>query len=153
MFRNGIHRELPEWYFDLAPITDWPIWILAARSGSIVLLDRVMADYVHTPGSAATSKGQMYSYQLDVRLYEKVESILSPEWHRLVRDEKGKRYEAIAYWLRQQGDFVGSRQTAFKAFQAPFLLDRLGSKTKALLAALVHELKWRLRGESASTEI
>jgi hypothetical protein len=33
-----------------------------------------------------------------------------------------------------------------KALRGPWLLDNLGSKTKALLAATVREAQWRLRG-------
>jgi glycosyltransferase involved in cell wall biosynthesis len=144
MFRNGIHRDLPEWYFDLAPTTDWPIWVLAALSGSIVLLDRVMADYVLTPGSSLMGQGDLYWYKMDARFYEYVEKVLPSKWHRLVRAEKGKRYELLAYALREHRDFTASRMTALKAFRAPFLIDRFGSKTKALLASLVREAEWRL---------
>jgi glycosyltransferase involved in cell wall biosynthesis len=153
MFRNGIHRRLPEWYFDLAPTTDWPIYVLAALSGDIVLLDRVMADYTLTPGSAIMSKGNLYWYKTDARFYEHIESVLPPAWHRIARVEKGKRYEALAYWLRQQGDFVASREAALKAFRAPFLMDSCRSKTKALLAAVVREMEWKLRrGRSAQEQ-
>lgn len=150
MFRNGIQSQLPDWYFDLAPITDWPIWVLAALSGDILLLDRLMADYMLTPGSSHSSKGSLFAFKTDARFYEHVESILPPKWHRLVRAEKGTRYEAIAYLLRKQGDFIGSRQTAFMAFRSPFILDNFGSKAKSLLAAVVRETQWRLRGGSAA---
>ncbi|MDP9051298.1 MAG: glycosyltransferase [Acidobacteriota bacterium] len=146
MFRNGIQRQLPDWYFDLAPVTDWPIWVLAALSGDILLLDRVMGDYMLTPGSSHSSKGPLFAFKADARFYEHVESVLPGHWHRLVRNEKGKRYESIAYLLRKQGDFVGSRQAAFKAFSSPFLLDNFGSKSKSLLAAVIRETQWRLRG-------
>jgi glycosyltransferase involved in cell wall biosynthesis len=150
MFRNGIQRQLPAWYFDLAPITDWPIWVLSAMSGDIVLLDRVMADYVHTPGSASTSKGTMFLYNIEVRFYDAIESILPAKWRRFVRAEKGKRYEMIAYWIRKQGDFTASRQAAIKAFRSPYLMDNVGSKTKSLLAAAVREAEWRLRGSETA---
>jgi len=147
VFRNGIQNKLPEWYFNLAPITDWPIWILASLSGDIVLLDKVMADYFLTPGSAATSKGSMFLYNMEANFYDNVESIVPPRLRRWVRAEKGKRYEMIAYWTRKlQGDFVASRKAAVKAFLAPFFLDNLPSKSKALLAAVFRETEWRLRG-------
>jgi glycosyltransferase involved in cell wall biosynthesis len=150
MFRNGIHRDLPQWYFDLAPTTDWPIYVLAALSGDIVLLDRVMADYFLTPGSAIMSKGNLYWYKTDARFYEYIEGILPPRWHRLVRAEKGKRYESMAYLLRKHGDFSASREAAVKAFRSPSILDNFGSKTKALIAALVREAEWRIRGGKAA---
>ena len=146
VFRNGLQRELPAWYFDLAPTTDWPLWVLAASSGEIVLLDRVMADYMLTPGSSLTSKGDLAWYRTDARFYEHVESILPARWHRLARAEKGKRYESMAWLLRRQGEFAASREAALKAFRSPYFMDNVGSKTKALLAAIAREAQWRIRG-------
>jgi glycosyltransferase involved in cell wall biosynthesis len=146
LFRNGIHRDLPAWYFNLAPTTDWPIYVLAALSGDIVLLDRIMADYMLTPGSSFMSKGSLFWYKADARFYEHIVSILPAKWHRLAFSEAGKRYEAMAYLLRKQGDFSASREAALKAFRSPLLLDNLGSKTKALLAATLREIQWKLKG-------
>jgi hypothetical protein len=147
MFRNGIHRDLPTWYFDLAPTTDWPIFVLAALSGDLVLLDRVMADYMLAPGSSLMSKGSLFWYITDARFYEKIESILPSRWQRLARAEKGRRYESMAYQLRKQGDFVASREAALKAFSSPSLMDNSSSKIKSLLAAVIRETQWRLRGK------
>jgi glycosyltransferase involved in cell wall biosynthesis len=146
VFRNGIHRQLPAWYFDLAPVTEWPIWVLAGLTGNIVLLDRVMADYMHTPGSSAWSKGPLFSNRIEAEFFEKIESILPSEWHRIARAEKGKRYESLAYFLRKQGEYTASREAAFKAFRSPATMDNCGSKTKALLAAVAREVEWRFRG-------
>ncbi|MGC9198342.1 MAG: glycosyltransferase [Acidobacteriaceae bacterium] len=147
VFRNGIHRGLPLWYFELAPITDWPIWVLAALPGKIVLLDRVMADYMLTPSSSYMSKGELFWYSEDARFYEHIESILPSAWHRLARSEKGKRYEAMAYALRKKGEFRASSVAALKAFRAPSFLDNCGSKTKTLFASLIREAQWRLRAK------
>jgi glycosyltransferase involved in cell wall biosynthesis len=146
MFRNGIHRQLPEWYFDFQSLSDWPIWVLAALSGDIVLLDRVMADYALNPSSSFWSKGNLFSDEVGADFYNRVESILPSKWHRLARARKGAQYESIAYLLRKQGDFTASREAAFKAFWSPSLMDNCGSKTKALLASITSEVQWRLRG-------
>lgn len=153
VFRNGIQRSLPEWYFEVAPVTEWPIWMLAAAAGKVVLLDRVMADYMHTPGSSASSKGSLFSHAREALFFEHVESILPTQYHRLARAEKGKRYEAVAYYLRQEGDFAGSRTAAIKAFRSPTLSDNMGSKTKALLAAFLREAQWRLAGGKPSPSV
>lgn len=57
VFRNGFQKDIPCWYFDIAPTTDWPVWVLCALRGDILLLDRVMADYWLTPNSACWSRG------------------------------------------------------------------------------------------------
>jgi glycosyltransferase involved in cell wall biosynthesis len=145
MFRNGIQRKLPPWYFDLAPVTDWAIWILAAQTGDVLLLDRVMADYQLTPNSSFAGQSQLKGNQADIRFYDNVESILPAEFHRIARSEKGIRYENIAYILRKQGEYRASRQAAIKAFSSPSLLDNIPTKTKSLIAAVVREAQWRLR--------
>lgn len=152
VFRNGAHRDLPSWYFDLAPLSDWPLWVLAACSGDILLLDRVMADYRLTPDSAFTGKGPLHGHVQDVRFYDHIESSIPSHMHRIVRREKGKRYESIAYKLRKQGEFTASRKAAFKAFHSPAIMDNAGSKTKALVAASVREIQWRLRNGSKGAD-
>jgi glycosyltransferase involved in cell wall biosynthesis len=144
VFRNGIHREIPSWYYDFESLSDWPIWVLAALSGDIVLLDRVMADVMQIATSSFMSKGALFWYQSNAEFYERVDSMLPSKWRRLVRAEKGKRYEAMAYFLRKRGEFPASREAAFKAFRSPSLMDNCGSKTKALFASLVREAQWRL---------
>jgi glycosyltransferase involved in cell wall biosynthesis len=145
MFRNGIQRELPAWYLDFAYMTDWPVLVVAALSGDILLLDRVMADYTLTPGSSFTGKGLLYEYEMDAKFYELIEGVVPSKWHRLARSEKGKRYEWVAYFRRKQGDFTASRQAAIKGFRSPFILDNCRSKTKSLIAAFVREMEWRFR--------
>jgi glycosyltransferase involved in cell wall biosynthesis len=151
VFRTGAHRNLPDWYFEIAPTTDWPVWVSSALTGDIVLLDRVMADYWLTPNSACWSKGDLYWYGMDVRFYERIESIIPARLHRSVRFEKGARYEAISYWVRKHGDFVASRKAAIQALRAPYFRDRIGSKTKNLLAALFREMEWRVKGAKPVT--
>lgn len=150
MFRNGTQRGLPSWYFDVPYLTDWPLLVVASLSGDIVLLDRVMADYTLTTGSSFESKGRLNWHQMDAKFYEHIESVLPPTWHKLVRAEKGKRYESIAYCLRKQGRFTESRVAAVKAFRSPAMLNNVGSKTKGLLAAIVREMEWKLRGSKTT---
>lgn len=146
VFRNGIHHKLPQWYFDVAPLTDWPLYVVAANHGDIFMVDEVMADYTLSPKSALWAQGDLFWHKLNADFYERVESIVPPKFHPLLHAEKGKRYEGIAYLLRKQGDYVASRQAAIKAFRSPPMLERLGSKTKSLVASLSREAQWRLRG-------
>ena len=144
MFRSGLHRGLPEWYFNLQSLSDWPMWVLAAGSGDIVLIDRVMADYMLTPNSSFQSKGSLFITQMEAEFYEQLNTILPSRCHRFVRAKAGRKYESVAYWVRERGDFLASREAALKAFCVPFFMDNVGSKTKALLASLVREAEWRL---------
>ncbi len=151
MFRNGIHRDLPKSFFDLTGLADWPILVVAGLSGDIVLLDRLMADYVLTPGSSYMSKDSLHQERIDLEFCEQMESMLPSEWHRYARASRGRRYESIAYLLRAKGNFTASREAALKAFRLPALTDNCGSKIKGLLLAIACEAKWKLqRGRPAS---
>ncbi len=150
VFRNGLQRDLPEFYFDLAPIGDWPVHIMAAHKGDILLLDRIMADYTLNATSNYWSEGAQFWYQNDIRFYDAFEGILSPELKRLVRAEKGRRYESLSYSLRQKGEYTASRRAAVGAFRSPRLADNIPSKCKTLLASLVREAQWRISGSGGA---
>jgi hypothetical protein len=122
------------------------VLIFAGMAGDIVLLDRVMADYTLTPGSAYMSKGPLYQERMDVEFCGHMQSVLPAQWRRLARATRGKRYEGMAYLLRMEGDFTASREASLKAFRSPALTDNLRSKVKALLIALVREAGSKLRG-------
>ncbi|MDQ2833211.1 MAG: glycosyltransferase [Acidobacteriota bacterium] len=151
MFRSGVHRQLPSWYFDFESLSDWPLWVLSASSGDILLLNDVMADVMQSPKSSFMSKGPLFWYQMDIEFYEQIGSVLPNRWNRTIRAEMGKRYESMSYLLRKQGDFRASRLAALRAFRSPFLMDNLRSKIKTLIAALVREVEGRRSGRDAGT--
>ena len=146
MFRNGLHRQLPPCYFEIRLLGDWPVNVVAAQQGAILMLDHTMADYTLNPKGTFWSGGSRFWYESDILFYNYVELFIPASFHRLARSEKGRRYESLAYLLRKQGDFAGSRRAAIQAFRAPLWRDQVGSKSKALLAAVVRELQWRLTG-------
>jgi glycosyltransferase involved in cell wall biosynthesis len=149
MFRNGIHRGLPQWFFDLPGLSDWPVLVQAGLSGDIVLLDALMADYTFTEGSAYNSKGSIYVENVDLQFLEFLESYVPRKWRRFVRAGKGEVYERLAYDYREMGDFGAARAAALKAFCTPVLMDNIAGKSRAVLATLVREAQWRLRGRRA----
>ena len=152
MFRNGLQRELPEWFFELSGVADWPLLLLGARNGDIVLLDRIMADYNITPGSAYSSKNFLAQHAIDAEVRERMQSLLPARWHRAVKAGMGRHYESLSYQYRMNGDFSAARQAAAKAFRAPALRDNVVSKIRTLAAALFLEAtsRWRHRGVGAS---
>jgi hypothetical protein len=145
VFRNGIHRHLPRSFFDLPGLADWPILVQAALVGDIVLVDRVMAVYMLSSGSAYMSRSTVYQETVDVQFCEQMENFLPSPWPRLARAAKGKRYESMAYVLREQGKFTAAREAAFKAFRSPDPMDNFRSKFRVLLAAVLYEARAKLR--------
>jgi len=147
VFRNGAQRNLPPWYLEV-PLADWPVHVVSCLSGDILMLDGIMADYILNPESQCWGKGEQFWYELDARFYEHVESLV-PEHRRLVRKEKGKRYQALSWLLQRQGDLRGSREAAVKAFLAPDGTDDLFPRTKMLLSSVVREALGRFNGSAS----
>jgi len=51
MFRNGVLENVPAWYADFFPMTDWPLYVLYAEHGQIGYIPEVMSAYrIHSGG-------------------------------------------------------------------------------------------------------
>ena len=137
VFRNGVHRHLPESFFALTGLVDWPILLQSALLGDVVLLDGIHADYVLTPGSAYMSKGPLYQDTIDLEFYDEMRNMLPVTWRRAIRAAQGKRYEALARVLAKQGNRIQARENAWKAFCLPCPIDNVFSKTKVLVSVAV----------------
>lgn len=132
VFRNEVQRGLPESFFGLSGMVDWPILLQAARTGDIVLLDRIMANYVLHSGSAYQGKGKLYQDTLDVEFYEWVTPTLAPQWKRAIQAAQGIRHDAISYHLVKGGKLPEARRAAYKALRVPHVLDNLSTKFKPI---------------------
>ena len=139
LFRTGVQRSLPSAFFSLTGVVDWPILLQSALIGDIVLLDRVMADYVLTPGSAYQGKGPLYQDKIDLEFYTMAEGVLPRQWQRAIRAAKGIRYDAISYHLLKQGNMKDGRRAALLAFCLPHPFDNMMSKVIALALAAVFD--------------
>jgi len=84
-----------------------------------------------------------------LQFLEFLESYVPRKWRRFVRAGKGEVYERLAYDYREMGDFGAARAAALKAFCTPVLMDNIAGKSRAVLATLVREAQWRLRGRRA----
>lgn len=145
MFHNGLHRSLPPSFFELTGMVDWPILLQAARNGGILLLDRVMADYVLHPGSAYQGKGPLYQDGCDLEFYEWLAPTLPPQWQRSIRAARGMRHCAISYHLLRDGRIREGRQAAYRALCEPDVFDNVSTKLKSLASVESTAIRCRLQ--------
>lgn len=75
VFRNGIVRKFPEWYFSLA-MGDWPFSIMLAQHGKLGYIARVMADYRLHAGGAWSSKDMPFRMKAELEMYRHVRQIV-----------------------------------------------------------------------------
>jgi glycosyltransferase involved in cell wall biosynthesis len=84
MFRRAALPDIPAWYADFFPITDWPLYILSAEHGNIGYLPEVMGAYrLHERG--------LYS---PLSAAEKLRA--TDRFYRLMNERTAYRHDAVA---------------------------------------------------------
>lgn len=115
VFRQEVIGMLPDWYVDATPLTDWPVFAIAALHGDILLIDGTYAEYQLTPNSTCSAQGESFWYRMDIQFYDIIRASLPRTMQRLAKEQQAIRYERLAYFLRRKGDFAGSLAAGWSA--------------------------------------
>ena len=79
MFRNGLIKSFPDWYYDLK-MGDWPLHVMHAQYGNLAYINEVMAVYRMHSGGVWSQQTYVIQSQLIVAMLKKLESFLEPEY-------------------------------------------------------------------------
>jgi glycosyltransferase involved in cell wall biosynthesis len=120
MFRRGLF-EVPRWYNDFFPLTDWPLHILNAEQGHIGYLNDVMGVYRHHAGGLYSVHSEERKLAETLRFYQKINECLD---HRLESKIEPALFQFFIEWVEEfanRGDMVLAKQCMAKARQGrPF---------------------------------
>lgn len=105
MFRRGLIGEIPVWYNDFFPITDWPLHILNAEHGKIGYIDEVMGIYRYHPGGLYSPFSETKKQQETLKFYHTMNKNLNYRYDRIVRVAISKYFFEWAEEYRARGDF------------------------------------------------
>jgi glycosyltransferase involved in cell wall biosynthesis len=132
MFRRGLFRDFPEWYFR-CPVGDFPMHVMNAQHGDFGFIDAVMGAYRIHPGgiwsmglkhsewrekSRAQQERQAARWKTLGVLYEFVDAYLGTVYRPIVRRkiaEFARSEAACHHWL---GDHASMRRSLWKAVAA-----------------------------------
>lgn len=82
MLRRDALAKLGDWYAGLFPITDWPLYILAASHGELIFVDEVVGAYrLHEQGMFSSKPGDE-KLRMTSGLYRRMKSAMGPDYHR-----------------------------------------------------------------------
>lgn len=104
MFRRGVFGEMPEWYIDLFPITDWPLHLLSAEGGQIGYINEVMGIYrYHSRGfySPLSERGKQ---ETTLMLYRTLNRNFGYKYDRLAKTGITKYFIEWAEEYLQRGE-------------------------------------------------
>ncbi|HET6495140.1 MAG TPA: glycosyltransferase [Thermoleophilia bacterium] len=103
MFRRSACPSLPSWY-RMLPWGDWPLFILAARTGSLAFIDEPLGAYrIHAAGAWSRLSEVEQILQV-IGFYEAMNVNLALEYDGIIQTMIAKHYQALALAYERAGD-------------------------------------------------
>ena len=110
VYRRTAVAEVPAWYDDFFPVTDWPLHILYAREGRIGYLDRTLGAYRLHSGGLFSTLGEREKLEANADFYRRLRACspqaLAAEVARGQRDY----FLGWAAEFRRRGDWRNTRR-------------------------------------------
>jgi len=143
MVRRSALYPLPAWYRHTA-VGDWPLWILAARTGLVSYTDEMMAVWRIHPRGLWNSMTETQQFKTTLRCYGQLERGLGSPHRRGI-------HRARAAYRGRYLDYLGSRNQPWTQLAETFLglwADRLAYTPNELRSNFTAALRkyFRMRG-------
>jgi hypothetical protein len=128
MFRNGLFKDFPDWFYQL-PVGDFPLHVLNAQRGNFGWMDETTATYrIHsggiwslgfTPGQwAAPSREQILRNAVRfrdlIKIYETIGAHLGIEYQSVIREQIALFTHLLTVAYRSLGDWPKMRASVRK---------------------------------------
>ena len=118
MFRRGLVPEIPAWYADFFPITDWPLHILNAEHGWIGYLDEVMSVYRYHATGWYSPLSEAQKQDATAAFYRRINASLGYRYDRAIRRACARYFFEWAEEYARRGDVRRARSRLVRAFVA-----------------------------------
>lgn len=109
MFRRGVIREIPAWYNDFFPITDWPLHILHAEHGKIGYINEVMGVYRYHPGGLYSPFSETKKQQETLKFYRTMNRNLNYRYNGIINIAISRYFFEWAEEYKNRGDLEKMR--------------------------------------------
>jgi glycosyltransferase involved in cell wall biosynthesis len=102
VLRRKLVPPFPEWFFEMK-LGDWPLFAMAARFGTIELMDEIVAMYRVHPGGMWSSMANSTRYEETARMLRALDKELQYRYTSTVRETIANSYLGMASISRSQG--------------------------------------------------
>lgn len=109
MFCRDAIGEIPAWYDDMFPITDWPLHILNAERGKIGYIDEVMGMYRFHPGGYYSPFSETKKQEETLKFYRTMDRNLNYRYNKLVNIAISRYFFEWAEEYKSRGDLEKMR--------------------------------------------
>jgi glycosyltransferase involved in cell wall biosynthesis len=135
MFRNGLIKEIPDWYITLFPITDWPLHILNAEHGMIGYIDEVMSVYRYHQHGLYSSKTESEKLDATAGFYRAMDVNLGRRYHDVITAAYSAYFFEWAEEYLKRGDRARARSCLLRSLMGGGVGGRVSWRAFARLAA------------------
>jgi len=104
VFRKGLVEEIPGWYHDLFPITDWPLHILNAEHGSIGYIPELMGVYRYHSGGYYSPYSETKKQAETLKFYRIMNRNLDYRYEKIIRKAIATYFYEWAEEYENRGD-------------------------------------------------
>jgi glycosyltransferase involved in cell wall biosynthesis len=106
MLRRSTLDRIGDWYVDCFPITDWPLYLLAAERGDLLFVDEPVAAYRVHGGGEVSGLDRKQQLHLIARFYRQMASVDDRRWADFAHAG------ASLYFAGQAGKFISEGDKA-----------------------------------------
>ena len=139
MFRHGLVREFPDWFFQTG-MADWPFNVFNAMHGKIGYLNRVMAVYRSHEGGVWSGLSKARTVEELAKVHLHLNAYLNYEYDEIISAELFKQWLVLAGLYANEDDFVRAKEYALKCVNEGPAYKHLPAKSKILLRAYAPSL-------------
>ena len=118
MLRRSAIERVGAWYIDCFPITDWPLYLVAAEHGDLVFVDEPVAAYRLHSGGEVSGLAREKQLQLIARFYRQLANVEGRRWAEMARRGASRYFAGQADRLIREEDPAAARLSAWFALQA-----------------------------------
>jgi glycosyltransferase involved in cell wall biosynthesis len=148
MFRLASIKHIPAWYDSLFPITDWPLYILAAEHGSIGYIDEVMSLYRYHAGGLYSAKTEAEKLDSTARFYRVMDANTGRRYHALIRAACSTYFFEWAEEYFKRRELGRARSCLLRSLWGGGVGDGVSWRAFTRLMARVVLEPWRRNGNS-----
>lgn len=112
MFRNGVIGNIPDWYTDFFPITDWPLHLLNAEYGKIGFINETMSVYRMHEKGMYSPYSEIKKQDETLKFYKNINRCLNYKYDKIIKSSISKYFFEWSEEYYNRNDYQNAKRCA-----------------------------------------
>jgi glycosyltransferase involved in cell wall biosynthesis len=118
MMRTACVRDLPSWYADLFPITDWPLYVSCAKTADLAFVDEVAGIYRLHPGGLLSALPSRLRLDVIERFYRRMANVMDAPGPKFARGGCSRYFYEWSKQYLTEGDVPSARSCFLRCLRS-----------------------------------